>query len=109
VAVQAACRRLGLPAAVEQSVNLFSAQAHGFAVQLPGWRYPVVCNVTTGELKYDNFNGRWGDQEQLDRFLQSYAVEIAKLEARKRGHSVIEQPLDDGSIRLTVELTGGTT
>ena len=43
----------------------------------------------------------------LDRFLQAYAVEKAKLEARNRGHSVTEQSLSDGSIKLTVQVTGG--
>ncbi len=28
-----------------------------------------------------------GNRDQLDRFLQSYAVEKAKLEARRKGHS----------------------
>jgi hypothetical protein len=49
----------------------------------------------------------WGDQRQLDRFLQAYAVEKAKIEARKRGHSVTEQALADGSIKLTLQVAGG--
>ncbi|MEQ8786073.1 MAG: DUF1257 domain-containing protein, partial [Pirellulaceae bacterium] len=77
------------------------------AVDLPHWRYPVVCDTSTGELKYDNFNGRWGKQRRLDAFLQAYAVEAAKLAARKQGHSVTEQQLDDGSIKLTVQVGGG--
>ena len=32
----------------------------------------------------------------------SAAVEKAKLEARKKGYSVSEQPLQDGSIRLQI-------
>ncbi len=43
-----------------------------------------------------------GPQEHLDRFMQAYALERAKLEARKRGYSVTEQPLEDGSIRLRI-------
>jgi hypothetical protein len=35
--------------------------------------------------------------------LQSYAVEKTRLEARKRGHSVTEQQLQDGSIRLQIQ------
>ena len=49
----------------------------------------------------------WGAQQELDRFLQAYAVEKAKLEARKRGHVVTEQSLSDGSIKLCVQLAGG--
>ena len=48
----------------------------------------------------------WGDQNQLDRFLQGYAVEKAKLEARKKGHTVTEQSLEDGSVKLTINIGG---
>ena len=37
----------------------------------------------------------------------SAAVEKAKIEARKRGHSVYEQALPDGSIKLTIQVGGG--
>jgi hypothetical protein len=39
----------------------------------------------------------------------SAAVEKAKIEARKRGHSVFEQPLADGSIKLTIQVAGGVS
>jgi len=106
VAVAAACQRLDLPQPVQGRYRLFSGEVAGLGVQLPGWRYPVVCQTETGEVKFDNFEGRWGEQQHLDAFLQGYAVEKAKLEARRRGHSVIEQPLADGSIRLTVQVGG---
>jgi hypothetical protein len=107
-AVGAACRRLRLPQPVQGTTELFSGKATGLAVQLPDWRYPVVCDLGTGQLRFDNYGGRWGDQKQLDGFLQAYAVEKAKVEARRKGHSVTEQPLADGSIKLTINV-GGTT
>src|SRR5262245_30915404 len=64
-AVAAACQRLELPAPVEGAAQLFSGSVTGLAVQLPGWHYPVVCETTTGQVKYDNFEGRWGDQKEL--------------------------------------------
>ena len=106
VAVAAACQRLGLPQPVQGRFRLFSGEVAGLGVELPGWRYPVVCQTETGEVKFDNFEGRWGEQRHLDAFLQGYAVEKTKLEARRRGHSVIEQPLADGSIKLTVQVGG---
>jgi len=36
----------------------------------------------------------------------SDAFEKTKLEARKKGHSVLEQPLEDGSIKLTIHVGG---
>ena len=78
-------------------------------VRLPDWHYPLVCQTNTGVLQYDNFEGRWGDPKHLDRFLQAYAVERTLAEARRQGHTVTEQSLPDGSIKLTVELQGGAT
>jgi hypothetical protein len=107
MAVQAACRRLALPEPIHERITLFSSEAVGLTVRLPGWRYPVVCDVATGRLQYDNYNGRWGEQQQLDRFLQRYAVEKAMIEAHRKGHSVSEQRLEDGSIKLTIQVSGG--
>ena len=105
-AVRAACVRLQLAAPEHKTARLFSASATGLCVQLPGWTYPVVCNLATGQLQYDNFNGTWGEKKHLDAFLQGYAVEKSKIEARKRGHSVSETRLQDGSIRVTVRVGG---
>lgn len=105
-AVQAACRRLRLAPAVHETVKLFSAKASGLAVRLPAWRYPLVCNLTTGNIQFDNFEGAWGEQRELDTFLQAYAVERATLEARARGHWVTETTLADGSVKLTLRVGG---
>jgi len=48
----------------------------------------------------------WGEQKQLDQFLQAYAVEKAKIEARKKGHAITEQQLADGSVKLTIQVGG---
>jgi hypothetical protein len=107
VAVQAACTRLRLPQPAWGTFELFNAPATGLAVRLPGWRYAVVCRPESGELSYDNFNGAWGDLAQLHQFLQRYAVEKALLEARRQGHIANEQPLADGSIKVTI-IAGGS-
>jgi hypothetical protein len=39
--------------------------------------------------------------------MQAYAVEKAKLEARRKGHTTTEQQLADGSIKLKVQVAGG--
>ncbi len=103
-AISSACMRLQLPEPEFATVTLFSANPTGWAVRLPEWTYPVVCDVDQGQLYYDNYGGRWGNQDHLDHFLQAYAVEKAKLEARKQGYSAIEQPLADGSIKVTIEV-----
>jgi hypothetical protein len=107
VAARAACNRLNLPPPITGAFNLFAEKVAGIGVQLPGWKYPVVCQLDSGQVKFDNYGGHWGSQQALDRFLQAYAVEKARIEARKKGYSIIEQPLADGSIKLTVQVTGG--
>jgi hypothetical protein len=102
-AVAAACRRLGLAQAEQGTTQLFSEQVNGLLIRLPGWHYPVACDLASGSLRYDNFNGAWGAQAELERFLQAYAVEKARIEARKRGHHIVEQTLANGSIKLTIQ------
>lgn len=106
-AVRAACLRLRLEEPLQGKSKLFSSEVTGLAVKLPNWQYPVVCELHTGQVRYDNYHGRWGEQKELDRFLQAYAVEKAKIEVRRKGHCVSEALLADGSIKLTVQVNGG--
>ena len=105
-AVKAACVRLQIPTPEHKTIRLFNATATGLCVQLPNWSYPVVANLATGQLSYDNYQGHWGEQKHLNSFLQGYAVEKAKIEARKKGHMVTETNLHDGSIRVTIRVGG---
>ena len=108
VAIRAGCHRLQLPEPVYGPTTLFTSTVTGWAVTLPEWRYPVVCDVDSGEIAFDNYQGRWGDQAELDHFLQAYAVEKAKLEARRKGYVSTEQTLQDGSIKVTISVGGAT-
>ena len=101
-AVSAACRRLSLAAPAQGTAKLFSGEATGLLVQLPGWQYPAVIDVLTGTVRYDNFGGHWGEQKEMDKFLQAYAVEKAKAEARRKGYQVREQTIEGGSIKLQI-------
>jgi hypothetical protein len=105
-ALTAACRRLRLAEPVHGNVRLFSGNATGLAVNLPGWRYPIVVDTADGSIKFDHYEGRWGDPEKLGQLLQMYAVEKAKIESRRRGDTVTEQALADGSIKLTIHIGG---
>ena len=105
-AVLAACKRLHIPPAKRGEFELFSSTETGLGIELPKWRYVVVANTDTGQLRFDNYEQKWGKQEYLDQFLQHYAVEAATIAARKEGHSVVERRLDDGSVKLTVNVGG---
>jgi hypothetical protein len=101
-AIVAACHRLGLAVPLEGTARLYSGTISGLIVQLPGWQYPVAVDTTTGDIAYDNFEGHWGDQARLDQFVQAYAVEKTKLEAKRKGLAVSEQSLQDGSVKLQI-------
>jgi len=103
-AVRSACKRLGLPEPVNGEHNLFAGKVKGVAVQLKDWTFPVVCDLTTGQAQYDNFGGRWGDQKHLDAFVQAFAIEKTKLEARRKGYQVTERKLPNGNVTLEVRV-----
>jgi hypothetical protein len=105
-ALAAACARLQLPAPVQGTARLYSGEATGLIVHLPGWTYPAVIGTQNGEVLYDVFEGRWGNPRQLDRLLQSYAIEVCRLAARQKGYTVTEQPLADGSVKLNILVEG---
>ncbi|NNJ27923.1 DUF1257 domain-containing protein [Alienimonas chondri] len=102
-ALAAACQRLKIPPPQTETVTFFDRSVQpGLAVRPPGFVYPVVCDVETGDLYHDTYGGRWGDESFIGRLLQAYAVEAAKLQAKARGHRCTETALADGSVKLTV-------
>jgi hypothetical protein len=105
-AISAACRRLKLDAPIRGDHTLYDGTYQGIGVKLPGWSYPIVIQEN-GEVKYDNYGGRWGNVKELNTFTQVYAVEKTKLEARKNGYLAQESTLADGSIRVTLSKLGG--
>ncbi len=105
-AVSAACRRRELPEPLAGKHKVFQSEVEGLAVRLRGWNFPAVCQLETGAVVFDNYKGRWGRQAELDQFVQAYAVEKTRIEARRRGHAVTEHALQDGSIKLVVQVGG---
>jgi hypothetical protein len=101
-AIAAACQRLGLAAPQHGTARLFEGEATGLLVRLPGWLYPLVIDPASGDIRFDNYAGAWGDPQQLDRFKQAYAIEKTRIEAAKKGHRLTEQKQADGSVKLTI-------
>lgn len=86
---------------VRGEIALFDGtKIQGIGVKLPGWYYPVAINLQTGEAKYDNYNGKWGNQEHLNRFTQLYAVHKTELFAKSRGWIATRKTQPNGSIKL---------
>ena len=78
------------------------------AIRVPGASYEIGLLVRDGNIvPVWDFYGSGGLQKVLpdngmNGFLQAYAVERAKMEARRKGHSVSERKLEDGRVQLTV-------
>jgi hypothetical protein len=105
-AVAAACRRLALPEPVRGTAELYNGEVSGLIVRLPDWAYPVVIDTEAGTIRYDNYNGNWGEEAHLHRFLQAYVVERGSGEARRKSYATTEQSLADGSITVEIRVGG---
>jgi len=116
VALEAALSRLEEAGRIQRLGHgrheLYSRHVEGEGIKLlagktadgeehPGWTFPVVI-TDTGEVKYDNYGGSWGDQLSLDEVVQMYGVEAAKHTAMMQG-MVVEEGVDSvtGDILLT--------
>jgi len=60
---------------------------NGFGIQFKNWHYPVIIDLKTGEAKFDNFNGSWGDIAHLNKFIAHYSVHASAHAMRKRGQT----------------------
>lgn len=103
-ALAAAVSRLGGQVLGEGEHRLYQGKVTGWGATLPGWKYPIVL-TPGGELKYDNYNGAWGDGGLLDRLREAYAVEAAREAAMAMGWMTMDQA--DGSL-LVCHPDGGT-
>lgn len=105
-ALEKACKALGFEFS-EGSHRLYSGNVDGLAVKLPNWNYPAVVNITTGEVKYDNYSERWGKQIELDRLAQRYVQECACEFATQEGYTVTETNSENGEVQLLLERVVG--
>ena len=93
----------------QKTVKFYSSTESGLAVKLPGYRFPVVIDPRTGEMKADTYGGNWGDEALQDKLQQGYAIEAGRADAEKKGALFAEEPLSDGSVKCTITLGGGTS
>lgn len=102
-AIKSACKEMGLAEPKTETVQLYDGKTYtGVTVRLPGWRYPVVIDTKSGQLHFDNYNGKWGKQAELNRLSQLYGVAKATIIARSKGYQIQRSVLSNGTIRLSV-------
>ena len=101
-ALKAAVARLGLPELKEGMHRLFDGTTRqGHALRLPNWRYDAVFDLEKGEVLFDNYNGHWGQEIEIDKLVQAYTLEKAAAEARMQGFSdIVEETMEDGTIKM---------
>lgn len=85
-ALAAVVARLGGRVIGQGCHQLYSTKEEGFAVQLPGWRFPIV--IQDGVIRYDNHQGYWGSLAELIKLRREYAIEVATRAAQAQGWMV---------------------
>ena len=106
-ALKSACDHQGVRMNANSRAKLYDGSTHqGHVVHLKDWSYPVIF-TKSGEAKYDNYNGCWGDEAELHKLTARYAVERVLKKARVLGHHFKEVPQEDGSIKLVRGAPGG--
>lgn len=107
--IQKAAKALGFSCSVGQFRQQFfqsKAESGDVAVTLPGWKYPVLFDTKTGEVKYDNYNGMWGDLQPLEKLMQEYALQVAEEEAQEftlQGWTMQRVVQPNGDVQIVLE------
>jgi hypothetical protein len=102
-ALRSACIETATPFEELTSVRLYDGALveDCFSFTPKNWKYPVAAKE--GKLYFDNYEGAWGNIDELNRIRQRYAVNVQKEAARARGYRVREERLSDGKVKLVVE------
>jgi len=99
-----ACECLNLQVVEKGIHHLFASEEEGVAVYLPGWSYPIVFKQD-GSVAYDNYNGEWGNIEELHKLTSWYGFLKAKAAAICQGYNTEETYTDEG-IQLKICIGG---
>jgi hypothetical protein len=107
--LEAAIERLGLAKGEQGTHRLFDGTTRkGVAIKLPNWKFPVVIDTEKGEALFDNYNGAWGQEIEIDRLVQAYTVEKTSALAREQGFTDIVNEVDEqGAVHLTASAYDG--
>lgn len=87
----------------ETDVRLYDGTYRGMFVHFKGWNYPVV--ISNGDLRYDSYNGMWGNESDLKRFRQGYAANTVRVEGMREGMT-LQSDKHEGSKRIVDLLYG---
>jgi len=80
-----------------QDVNLFDGTYRGMFIHFQNWKYPTV--IADGELRYDSYNGLWGNEKDLQTFRQGYAANVVRIAGMADGKMLVSDTRN-GSNRI---------
>lgn len=107
--IQKAATALGFECTVGRfSQKFYQAEIHtgDVLVKLPGWQYPVIFDTKKGQAAYDNYDGKWGDIQQLNRLIQEYAIRVTEEEAQEftlQGWQMQRVTQPNGDVQIILE------
>lgn len=105
-----AVREMGGDVLGEGAVRQYQSNAVGFGFTLPGWRFPL-CLEESGNLKFDDYNGSWGNRADVDRLKERYTIFLAERAATEMGWMTTREENGDltvfvGDASLTITPAG---
>lgn len=67
------------------SHKLFAETVQGYGFKLNKWSYPIVLTDSLDSLKYDDYNGSWGNVADLSLIHSDYIISQAEQTAMNNG------------------------
>lgn len=87
----------------ETDVRMYDGTYKGMFVHFKNWNYPVV--IANGDLRYDSYNGAWGNERDLKQFRQTYAANVVIVEGQREGMTLqSDSGYKEGSGNRIIEL-----
>ena len=97
------CKLLGYKYQENKTVNFYKGNQTGLAIYLKDWQYPIV--VQNEQIAYDNYNGDWGNIDELHKFQREYTktVVLKAVQQNNLSCSKITQQNDEIFIQIDLD------
>jgi hypothetical protein len=83
-AVTKAAEAMGATMLGQGNHRLYSSNHTGLGFKLNGWQFPIVV-TEDGVIHYDDFNGRWGNPNDIKTLTDDYAQKVVEAECDNLG------------------------
>jgi uncharacterized membrane protein len=100
-ALEQACSKLGLTIKARATGEGSLHNITGLGIKLPNWNYDVII-TEDGKVNYDNWNGRWGNQSELNKLITQYNYEVVVAALNAEGYEYVIDETEDKIEILTI-------